>query len=81
MKPNSYLLSSLMFLAAISAAGHRGAQAAALQASPVLVELQANSPSATVQIRNTVRRRSMFRPGFTAGRRPRGRNRSMIPKN
>lgn len=53
MKPNAYLLSSLMFLAAFSTAGHRGAQAAALQASPVLVELQANSPSATVQIRNT----------------------------
>lgn len=43
----------LAFCAVVAPAWLGAAEAASLQASPVLIELRQNSPSATVQIRNT----------------------------
>ncbi len=53
MKKTAITLSSLVFIALTGGLMPQGAQAASLQASPVLIELRQDSPSATVQIRNT----------------------------
>ncbi|MCZ8185576.1 MAG: molecular chaperone [Beijerinckiaceae bacterium] len=53
MKKPVIALISMVFLALTGALAPQGAVAAALQASPVLIELRADSPSATIQIRNT----------------------------
>lgn len=53
MKNPIIALISMIFLALTGGLAPQAALAAALQASPVLVELRADSPSATIQIRNT----------------------------
>lgn len=53
MKNPIIALISMVFLALTGGLSSQGALAASLQASPVLVELRQDSPSATVQIRNT----------------------------
>lgn len=53
MKKSLIALSSMVFLALTGSMSPQAALAAALQASPVLVELRPDSPSATIQIRNT----------------------------
>jgi fimbrial chaperone protein len=53
MKKTAIALTSMVFIALTGGLAPQGAQAASLQASPVLIELRQDSPSATVQIRNT----------------------------